>query len=186
MTATRPDLLAALPGLVAARIKLVLPGLRECRGIAGRFNLDMLRAKGVAAPAVLVSRLRLRQDQTFAGPHHSYIVQMGAFIVAKDELGLGRDEAVANMAQALLQLIPDMLWGLPADLGGAVDVAEEPILSIGTEKQAVALSAVTWSQPVALRGLPEAPAITPELYLGQAPRIGAAFEDDYELIGGAP
>jgi hypothetical protein len=186
MTATRPDLLAALPGLVAARIRLELPGLRECRGIAGRFNLDMLKAKGVAAPAVLVSRLRLRQDQTFAGPHHSYILQMGAFIVAKDELGLGRDEAVANIAQALLQLIPDTLWGLPADLGGAVDVAEEPILSIGTEKQAVALSAVTWSQPVALRGLPEAPAITPELYLGQAPRIGAAFENDYELIGGAP
>jgi hypothetical protein len=65
-------------------------------------------------------------------------------------------------------------------------VAEEPILSIGTEKQAVALSAVTWSQQVALRGLPEALTVTPELYLGQAPRIGAAFEDDYELIGGAP
>jgi hypothetical protein len=185
MSATRPDLLAALPGLVAARIRLVLPGLRECRGIAGRFNLDMLKARGVAAPAVLVSRLRLRQDQTFAGPHHTFIVQMGAFIVARDELGLGRDEAVANIAQALLQLIPDTLWGLPADLGPAQDVAEEPILSVSTESRAIALSAVTWSQPVALRGLPEALAITPQLYLGQAPRIGAAFEDDYELIGGA-
>jgi hypothetical protein len=185
MSATRPDLLAALPGLVAARIRLFLPALRECRGIAGRFNLDMLKAKGVAAPAVLVSRLRLRQDQTFAGPHHTFNVQMGAFIVAKDELGLGRDEAVANIAQALLQLIPDTLWGLPADLGPAQDVAEEPILSVSTESRAVALSAVTWSQQVALRGLPEALAITPQLYLGQAPRIGAAYENDYDLIGGA-
>ena len=57
MSATRPDLLAALPGLVAARIKLVLPGLRECRGIAGRFNLDMLKAKGVAAPRI--TRVRM-------------------------------------------------------------------------------------------------------------------------------
>ena len=186
MTATRPDLLAALPGLVAARIKLVLPALRECRGIAGRFNLDMLKAKGVAAPAVLVSRLRLRQDQTYAGPHHTYSLQMGAFIVARDEMGLGRDEAVANIAQALLQLIPDTVWGLPADLGAAADVAEEPILSVSTESRAIALSAVTWSQPVALRGLPEVLAITPELYLGQAPRIGRAFEDDYTRIGGAP
>jgi hypothetical protein len=64
-------------------------------------------------------------------------------------------------------------------------VAEEPILSVSTESRAIALSAVTWQQPVALRGLPEALAITPQLYLGQAPRIGAAFEDDYELIGGA-
>lgn len=186
MTDTRPDLLAALPGLIAARIKAVLPGLRECKGIAGRFNLDILKAKGVAAPAVMVSRLRMRQGETLAGPHYSYILTMGAFIVTRNELGLHRDEGAATIAQALLRLIPDQVWGQPADLGAAFDVAEEPILSLETEKHAVALSAVTWSQPVALAGLPVAPEITPELYVGQAPRIGAAFEDDYELIGGAP
>ena len=42
------------------------------------------------------------------------------------------------------------LSGLRGRGGAAFDVAEEPILSLETEKHAVALSAVTWSQPVAL------------------------------------
>ncbi len=111
---------------------------------------------------------------------------MAAFIVTKDELGLRRDDAAANIAQALLQLIPNNTWGLPDDLGAPEQVAEEPILSVATEKAAVALVAVTWTQEIALTGLPDAPAITPALYVAMAPRNGVAFEDDYELIGGAP
>ncbi len=183
MTDTPADLLARLPEIIAARIRVVLPGLRDCRGMAGRFDLDQLKQRGVAAPAVLVSRLRIRQDQTVAGPLYLWQVQMVAFILTREELGLPRDVAAANIAQVLLRLIPDQVWGRPGDLGAAFDVAEEPLITAGSEKQALSLSAVTWTQPISLAGMPVAPAIVPELYLGQAPRIGAAFEKDYDLIG---
>lgn len=183
MTDTPADLLATLSDVIAARIKVALPALRDCRGMAGRFDLDQLKQRGVAAPAVLVSRLRIRLDETVAAPHFIWHVGMVAFIVTRDELGLPRDVAAANIAQVLLRLIPDQVWGLPEDLGAAYEVAEEPLITASAEKQAIALSAVTWTQRLSLSGLPVAPAISPEVYLGQAPRIGAAYESDYDLIG---
>lgn len=184
MTDTPADLLATLSDVIAARIKVALPDLRECRGMAGRFDLDQLKARGVAAPAVLVSRLRIGQDETVAAPHFLWEVQMVAFILTREELGLRRDVAAANIAQVLLRLIPDQVWGLPDDLGAAYRVAEEPLITASAEKQALSLSAVTWTQPLSLAGLPVAPAIVPELYLGQDPLIGPDHIDDYTLIGG--
>jgi hypothetical protein len=186
MTATSPDLLSALPGLVAARIHLALPALRDCKGMVGRFDLEQLKSRGVAAPAVLVSRLSLRQDQVLAGPHVLFQVRFAAFIVTKDELGLPRDAAAARIAQVLLRLIPNQIWGLPADLDGAFDAAEEPLITAASEKSAISLSAVTWTQGVALAGLPEGAAITPELYVGQAPLTGPENIGSYTQIGGAP
>ncbi|PTE14243.1 hypothetical protein C5F48_24555, partial [Cereibacter changlensis JA139] len=95
-TETRPDLLAALPGIVAQAIRVVLPGLRECRGMAGRLDVAALKARGIAAPAVLVTRLGCQQDAIYAGPHPTFRLRMAAFILCKDELGLDRDAAAAN------------------------------------------------------------------------------------------
>lgn len=183
---TPPDLLGSLPGIVAGVIHTTLPGLLECRGIAGRLNIEQIRQLGIRTPAVLVSRLRGRQDKTLAGPHRMFRLQMAAFILCKDELGLPRDLAAANIAQTLLTLIPDNQWELPDHAMPAEAVAEEPLVSIEANKHGIALTAVTWDQIVALSPFPAAPAITPELYLGQAPAIGEAHEADYEHIGGAP
>lgn len=184
MTDTPADLLATLADTMAARIHVALPDLRDCRGMAGRYDLDQIKNRGVACPAVLVSRLRISQDLTVAAPHFLWQVQMVAFILTRDELGLPRDLAAANIAQVLLGLIPDQVWGLGNDLGGAFNVGEEPLITASAEKQALSLSAVTWTQPLSLSGLPVAPAIVPELYLGQAPNIGLAHVDDYTLITG--
>lgn len=73
---TPADLLATLPDTIAAAIRQALPRLRACHGIAGRLNVDQIRQLGIKTPAVLVSRLRCRQDKTFAGPHHTYRLQM--------------------------------------------------------------------------------------------------------------
>ncbi|AZB57257.1 hypothetical protein EBL89_18380 [Cereibacter sphaeroides] len=183
---TSDTLLGDLPELIAAGIGKVLPGLRECRGISGRLDVEELKRRGIAAPAVLVSRLRTRQDRSFAGPHHSWRLQMGAFILCKDELGLPRDRAAANIAQALLRLIPGTCWGRPDDLAPAEAVAEEPLVSLASDRLALALTAVTWEQVVALTPFEAPSAIRPEVYLGQAPQIGSDHEDAYVRIGGAP
>lgn len=182
---TPPDLLATLPATVAAAIHAALPGLRDCRGIAGRLNVEQIRQLGIKTPAVLVSRLRSVQDKTYGGPHRTFRLQMAAFILCKDELGLPRDLAAANIAQVLLTLVPDQQWGLIDDLMPAEAVTEEPLVSIEANKQGLALTAVLWEQVAALTPFSTAEAITPEVYLGQAPEIGAAHEDDYERIGDA-
>ena len=184
--ATPADLLGTFPTTVASVIHAALPGLRECRGIAGRLNVEQIRQLGIRVPAVLVSRLRARQDQTYAGPHRTYRLQMAAFILCKDELGLQRDLAAANIAQALLSLVPDNQWGLPDDKMPAESVAEEPLVSVESNRTGLALTAITWDQVVALTPFPTPEPVAPELYLGQAPLIGAAHEADYELIGVTP
>ena len=183
---TPNDLLGTLPDLIAAEIKEALPGLRECRGIAGRLDIEALKARGIAAPAVLVSRLRSRQDRTYAGPHHTYRLQLAAFILCKDTLGLSRDLAAANIAQVLMRIIPENQWRLPDHVHPAELVTEEPLVSAASDKAALALTAITWEQVIAVSPFAAPEAIAPEVYLGQAPQTGSAHEGDYIPMGDAP
>lgn len=183
---TPPDLLSSLPATVASALLVALPGLRECRGIAGRLNVEQIKQLGIKTPAVLVSRLRMRQDKTYAGPHHSWRVQMAAFILCKDELGLPRDQAATNIAQVLLAVIPENQWGIPDHVMPAEAIAEEPLVSLEANKQGLALTAITWDHVIALTPFAMPEQISPELYLGQQPQIGADHLDDYEQIRGTP
>ena len=68
MSDPRADLLAALPDLIAERIKVTLPELKTCKGQAGRFDLEALKKKSIAAPAVLISNLGLRRARPSPAP----------------------------------------------------------------------------------------------------------------------
>lgn len=182
MSAPRPDLLFALPGLVADSIRTVLPGLRTCKGMVGRFDVEELKRQGLASPAVLVSRTGARQAQVLAGPFKTFEIEMAAFVVTKDEMGLGRDEAAANICTALLIHIPEKTWG-QVGVGAAVGVREQPLITGASQRLATSLWAVTWSQPVSLEGITASPPMPLSLYVGQAPEIGLGHEGDYELVG---
>lgn len=185
MSAARTTLLSELPELIAGEIKLVFPDLRQCEGMAGPFNLEDLKATGIKAPAVLVSMLGLRQDKTFSGAVQSYAMDMAAYVVTKDALGLPRDDAAANICQGLLAMIPDEIWG-QEDLGAAQKVGARSLVTRAVKKMTASLWAVTWSQPVTFRGEDFVGAQPIELYVGQSPDVGADHEADYELIGGVP
>lgn len=179
---TAPDLLGTLPATIASVIHAALPGLRECRAIAGRLNVEQIRQLGIKTPAVLVSRLRARQDKTYAGPHHSFRMQLVAFILCKDELGLQRDLAAANIAQVLMTLIPENQWGLFDDVAPAEGIAEEPLVSIESNKQGLALTAVTWEQVVSVSPFPSPEPISPMLYLSMS--VNGENSSDHQQIGG--
>lgn len=185
---TDPELLAGLPAHVAAAIAAALPGLREAEAHAGRFDLDELAAFTARAPAVRVALLRVGPGREMSGPSIQREARLAAFVVTRDAPGLPRDRAAAAIAQRLLTLIANNRWSL-ADLGQAREAEAENLYSKGARGQGVSLWAVSWLQPLALEAAPAAG--TPvALYVSQAPEIGAAHEDDYELIGsgagGAP
>lgn len=177
------DLLSTLNDTIAATIMTWLPQLATCKGMAGRFDVDALTRDGIKAPAVLVSRLGARQGRGTAGPQPEFMLDMAAFIVTKDTLGLQRDAAAANICQVLLTRIPNRTWGLD-DLGEAREVEEQSLISSDTKGKAVSLWAVTWLQPAVFVAAPDLSTLAPQLYVGQAPDIGAAHAGDYDLIGG--
>lgn len=183
MPASRPDLLAAMPGLIAGKIGAMLPGLRTTEGIVGRIDLAEINRRGIASPAVLVSWYGGKLERTSAGPQHFHRIDMSAFVITKDGLGLDRHEAAATIIQALLQHLPDHCWNEPG-LGQVSDVAAHSLITTEIQKGGVALWAVTWRQEVAFTGVPDPEDVPLRLYVGIAPEIGAAHEDDYELIGG--
>jgi hypothetical protein len=179
------QLLHTLPQAIADRLKPLMPKIRECKGIAGRFNLERLQKESINTPALLVSVLELKQTTPAAGPVHFFDLSMAAFIVTKDQLGLSRDEAGANIAAALCAYVPDKRWGEPA-CGEARNVRGQSIVTAGFLKTSASLWAVTWTQPCTFATIPKPEAMGVELYLGHVPEIGAAHTDDYERIGEIP
>ncbi|MBP9184348.1 MAG: hypothetical protein KBF78_14525 [Fuscovulum sp.] len=141
--------LAELPAIIALQVRGVLPELATCKAIAGRLDLAEVQRSAFATPAVLISRIRLDQGTDLAGPHRVFRVMLAAFVLTKDSLGLPRDLAATNIAQTIVQLLPDCRFGR-ADIGPAERISEEPIVTDAIRKAGVALSAVTWEQSVAL------------------------------------
>jgi hypothetical protein len=166
---TPPDLLAGLTTRIAGIINTRLPGLATCKGVTGRLDLEALKVNTFPAPAVVVSRIGMGQATSFSGPAFSFNLQMAAFVVTVDKLGLLRDQSNAVICQQLLGLIPGRVWGLPEFLGGAQDVTETPIVTALTEKAGLALTAITWSQLIGLTAAPVSEPIPIELYTRQAP-----------------
>jgi len=183
MSDTRPDLLDDMPVLIAAAIKQRLPDLRECEAMAGPFNLEALTQKGIAAPAVLVSILRIRQTELRAGPQPEFVASVSAYVVTKDRLGLQRDAAAAAICQAILPMVEGQTWS-DAFIGPAKDVEARSLVTANTRKAAASLWAVTWSQPFVLTFEPTQE-IDPVVYLGHAPDIGPDHADDYAPFGEA-
>lgn len=176
-------LLHRLPGVVAAELKLLIPDARECKGIAGRFNLDRLKNESVTTPAILVSVLDLKQTSGAAGPVHFFDLSMAAFVVTKDQLGLKRDEAAAIIATAIAAHVPDRRWG-EAACGEARDVRGQSVVSAGFLKSAASLWAVTWTQPCTLTLSETVEPVDLTLFVGHAPHVGVENEDDYVEVGG--
>ena len=183
MTAPRSDLLAALPGLIAGKIGTMLPGLRTAEGIVGRIDLAEVNRRGIASPAVLVSWYGGKLERTAAGPQRFWRIDMSAFVITRDVPGLDRNEAAATIVQALLSELPDHCWDEPG-LGHLADVSAHSLITTDVLKAGVALWAVTWRQEITFEGAPAPEDVPLRLYVGIAPEIGAAHEDDYELIGG--
>lgn len=185
MTAPRADLLSALPDIIADRVRLTLPDLRTCRGQAGRFDVEALKKMSIAAPAVLIATTRLSQAEIYAGPHLSYTIEMAAFVITKDALGLPRDTAAANICQTLLALIPEKTWGEPG-VGAAQGVVALPLITAAQDKLSTSLWAVSWRHQIAFSALPAGVALPIEVYAPTDVLNGAGDPGDYEPVGGAP
>ncbi|KAF0676739.1 hypothetical protein [Profundibacterium mesophilum] len=175
------DLLTRLPAAIAQRYKAALPGLRECRAISGRFDVERLRSESVLAPAVLVSVLGLDEDAALAGPHRTVTLQMAAFVITRDRLGLSADAAAAAITHTISRITLAQTWGQP-DCGAAEGLSARALVAQGYRQTKAALWALAWRQPAVLAPIAQGEAVPLTLYVSQVPQVGAAHEDDYTVV----
>ncbi|OEU65817.1 MAG: hypothetical protein BA863_09000 [Desulfovibrio sp. S3730MH75] len=161
-------------------------GCKAIKKYSGRFNLDDIKRVAENPPAILLSCLGLVSK----GPHSGCRVgklRMAAFILAT----AGRDENKKRIDKDIIALslvdqvvrILDEKWPLEEP-----QLIEADNLFAASGKTNAALWAITWEQKIALQEttpLVEFYDVEPlTLYLGQAPKIGAAHKDDYvQIIG---
>jgi hypothetical protein len=177
-----PTLLTDIPDRVCADIKAILPELKKCERIEGKFSIAELKKGGVPGPSVLVSLLGAKQDTTFAASTPSFLMQMSAYVITRDTLKMPRDVAAASICRVLISHIPEQRWE-QAECGPARDVAMHCLVSSNARDITASLWAVTWNQPIMFCEANEGP-LGVELYVSQAPNIGTAHVDEYELVDG--
>ena len=183
---------------VAAEIKTWIPELKTCEVHNGRFDKGELMRHALRAPAVLVSCLGTAsvEDRGDEGVNAQKL--WAAFIVTRDLPGLPRGEGARNLADALELLIMRGIveedpitkeqrlanrWGLKG-VGPAEQLRSQNLYGGDIDKQGAALWVVSWRQSLRIRPLSrtEDCPIPSQVYLGQAPEIGAGHEADYERV----
>ena len=183
---------------VAAEIKVWVPDLKTCAVHDGRFDRDGLKRFSLQTPAILVSCLGTASvtDRGDGGIEADRL--WAAFVLTKDRPGLTRGEGARNLVDALELLIlcgvertdgntgeirSSNRWGLRS-VGQPEQVRSQNLYGGTIDTKGVALWTVTWRQVLRIRPLSQEEdcPIPSEVYLGQAPEIGADHEADYERV----
>jgi len=171
---------------VIAAIHAALPELRDVSPHEGRFSADSLKRFTARAPGVRLAVLALENPSPTSSGETDWMVRSAAFVVTKNMPGLKKDAAALNIVQALVTLITDNRFGL-AFAKGASPPKAQTMMSTDLGKSGATIWVVEWTQSLRL-GVDELAVngvVPTNLYLGFAPEIGAAHEDDYIQITGA-
>lgn len=175
--------LIQLRDAVVDDVKAALPTF-NVEGHLGRFSATDLTTFLNVAPAIRVAVLGVRDPVAagLTGEDLDATVVLGVYIVTKDGVAkLSRDVTALAAVERILRLALGARWGLdftlPAQPGGAQNLFSGETLKAGR-----ALWSIEINQPVALDGeanAEPAPGFLKELFIGVAPKTGAAHEADY-------
>jgi hypothetical protein len=175
----RAAIVTTLTSAVADRV--------EVAGHSGRFTESELSAFMIKAPAVRVAILGVASVTPTSDGGFDADVQVGIYVATKDEASrLDRDAQSLGLVEGIMVSAHQARWGLefchPAQPAGAQNLYTET-----GRKQGVSLWAVDLLQKI--RIVPDeadAGEFPGELWVGFAPRIGAAHVDDYALVEALP
>ena len=134
---------------VIAKLKDTMPESVHCDSHGGRFDLNELRRVSSKAPAVYVATLGFSNLKESSGAYEA-IVAWGAFVVAKDQPKVKRDQVALAIVDMLSLIIPGNNWGLDAVLGSPERIQADNLFSALIDKAGVAMWAITWRQHMQL------------------------------------
>lgn len=135
-----------LKGALVSNIEAILPQLKECRAIGGRFNIDELEKRSIRAPAVLIGVLKSPVKQSADGSV-DVDANIAAFCLTEGNEEK-RDAACWVMAEAIAAMLSSTKhWGV-GGFGQPTRIDIEPVISADTRSRGVTLVAVTFSNTV--------------------------------------
>jgi len=175
---TAEEFLPKLPQIIADAMCERLPDLGECKPHPGRFDAAEVKRMSARAPAVRISLLGIKPAK--AGNH---AINLAAFIVTNDQRGLDRNDAALAIAASVVRRVRGTAWGNEVLIGEASEPTAQNLYSANADKSGFAIWAVNWTHEFRFGDTQPEPCVLKELYIGIAPKIGAAHEDDYIRIG---
>ena len=186
MTGAAPQLIQVRDAIVAT-IHQALPDF-DVAGHYGRFTDDQLHAFGASAPAVRVAILGLGDPTSTDDDYLDYVLAVGIYVATADGATIGdRDVQALCAVEAITLLANRQRWGLGGICGAAKSAVAQNLYSAAAMADGFALWAVDLRQPVRLQLEDEAAAGTlKRLFVGLAPRVGAAHVADYVQVAGEP
>lgn len=170
----------------------LLPMLKMCEPHQGRFTPEELEAIRTKAPAVLVGTPAVRGVEAMGGGMVRISVMTYLAVITKDTVQpatattakrtLRKDEGAAVIVSSLLLALPTAALG--AGVEPCEGIAADNLTTLKVSKDGVAIWGMHWTNTVTLRSPEEDGATLAALYYSEAPKIGAAHIDDYELLIG--
>ncbi|CAA0129474.1 Uncharacterised protein [Starkeya nomas] len=121
-----------------------LPDVKSCEAFGGRFDMAALARFGAAAPAIRVAVLGVDKINWIDTGQLDGVVEVGAFIVTRDERGKPRDLAVLGHVHNVLVKVHAERWGLPLVQAGRPARCEN-LYSGAVQSAGLALWGVRWT-----------------------------------------
>lgn len=135
--------------VVADRIKELVPEIRDITPHAGAFGLEAVRRFTQITPAAKVVFLQMRATKRNNIGHLIGPATMAVYLITKDTIVNQGFGPALDLAEKLADAIELNDWGLPYCAAARVlDI--EPIYSEDIDNEGIAVSAVTFTQEIAI------------------------------------
>jgi len=170
-----------------AAIKAAVPGILTCAAYAGEFSGGDLQRASVQSPAVLVACLGCARGGDVDCGDVDWLCRFTAYCMVRSSANRGdRADGALALAWKIVPAVDASRFGLTGVWPAKVTRIDN-LYAADWDKASVALWAVTWEQQARLCMSEEAEGTRPEeIWLGQAPEVGAEHVDDYARVWPEP
>ncbi len=164
-------------------LKSKFPKLKSCEVHCGRFTIDELGAQSLKCPLFRIALFDVATVPDSSGATDIPMSLSVVIVTADDAKGkIDRFDAANNLVNALAVHVTEREFtenSFPAE-----DVRGRNLYSGKIRTKRIQLWEVTWKQTIRVAGSrwTDDETMLDELYIGQAPRIGADHKDDYVQV----
>ncbi|CAA0097607.1 Uncharacterised protein [BD1-7 clade bacterium] len=180
---------------IVATLQAPLPKKVCVQTHGGRFGEEDIKHLSARAPALLVSVLRINSIKARAPANPSSTTQanttrqitadltIGISILTKELPRLSRAEAALNLAEFLTRCLPGQTFGTPGASAVASNIECRNLFNAKVDNEkAVNFWGCAFNQQITFSSANPAGQIPAHLFLGEAPDIGTAHQNDYTRL----
>lgn len=157
-----------------------LPKLQQCELHPGDVNEHELKRIALHCPAVLISLGMVKPSEDVGDGQRDWPLLPVIYIISKDEPRLGRFETAINLTQSILERITGNNFNIEG-VGSPSELGAKNLFTGEIDRQKISMWAIRFTQKMRIGSsmFDSEGEVPSQLYVGIAPEIGAAHEQDY-------